>query len=641
MNTSATGPRPGTSVRAASASPAPKAAPGKPASSTLREGDEGPAVRSLQQQLGRHGHDVAVDGRFGPATRAALERFQRDRGLVVDGVAGEKTFGALGDAPRLDPRAAALRELPADTLLRPGARGEAVRRLQQRLNDHGAGVVVDGVYGAKTAAAVTGFQAKHGLAQDGVAGPKTLGALVGSSTTPATTTTTPSTTPSTRGSSRARAAAVTGRAPPATTATATAATTKPTSTKNVIVKDVLGIRDLRAAQGSVAGSAPMAIFDNPETINTLGLVGSTIAPMQGRKGNTVHDFDGAARVYSIVNNQTQNTLASAARRQLGQEKLHNIHNTVVVHNPSDKPLVLHVEGVVFSKGITRTDGRIPESYARNGAFRGPQGIAAASYMARKVGENGYVKKALTIPPGATRVISDVYQAPGGEVFTLLDLKGNGRFRVAQVASEKQLNNDDLQKITRGTYATAGAGFRLRDRQSDFAGADEHRLGRPNGVVGGSVFSGQERIDATQRTGRLLMSTRHKQAPDGSDLQTLSKVPGNKGFVGAAATTNDGGYGMTYDLRYRLENAGRAPQRVRIVMTSPKHSYEGAFNPDGGVLTLPVRIDGVQKNLRVHARGTGVVVGEVDVPAGGRDLRLQLTNLGNIYPPVGIEFQPVR
>jgi peptidoglycan hydrolase-like protein with peptidoglycan-binding domain len=633
---------PSGAARAPGAPGAPGASGARNAAPTLREGDEGPAVKSLQEQLARHGHGVADDGRFGPLTRAALQRFQRDQGLVVDGVAGPAVHAALSQAARHDLRATALQALPADTVLRPGTRGEAVRRLQQRLGDHGEKVVVDGVYGEKTAAAVKAFQQRRGLAVDGVAGPQTIGALVSSPTASPTTssaTLRPSTT--TPGASRARAASVTGRAPPPAL-TQAGATRAPTSTKNVIVKDVLGIRDLRAARGSSAGSAPMAIFDNPETIHSLGVVGSTIAPLAGRAGDTVHDFDGKARVYSIVNNQTQNTLVSEARRRVGHEKLHNIHNSVVVHNPTDKPLVLRVEGTVYSKSITRTDGRIPESYARNGAFRGPQGIAASSFMAKRVGENGYVKKALTIPPGGTRVISDVYQAPGGEVFTLLDLKANGRFRVAQVASEKQLNDDDLQKITRGTYATAGSGFRIEDRQSDFAGADDHRLGRPNGVVGGSVFSGQERIDARQRTGRLLMSTRHKQAPDGSDLQTLSKVPGNKGFVGAAATTNDGAYGMTYDLQYRLENAGRAPQRVRIVMTSPKHAYEGAFNPDGGMLTLPVRIAGVQKNLRVHARGTGVVVGEVEVPAGGgRDLRLELTNLGNIYPPVGIEFQPVR
>jgi len=607
---------------------------------TLREGDRGPATKALQQQLARHGQHVDADGWFGPATRGALERFQRDHGLVVDGVAGPQVHAALGAAPHVDPRAAALRALPADTVLRPGDRGEGVRRLQQRLNDHGHGVVVDGVYGERTAAAVAAFQKARSHTVDGVAGPHTIGALV-TSAAAAPTKTTAKATSTTPSAARARAQAMTGHAP-AAALTKAAKTKAPTSTKNVIVKDVLGLRDLRAAKGTTAGSAPMAIFDNPETIHSTGVVGSTIAPLSGRNGNTVHDFDGKARVYSIVNNQTQSSFVSAVRRRLGQEHLHNIHNSVVVHNPTDQPLVLHVDGVVFSKGITRTDGRIPESYAKNSSFRGPQAIAAASYMAGRVGENGYVRKALTIPPGATRVVSDVYQAPGGEVFTLLDLKANGRFRVAQVASEKRLNDVDLQHITKGTYATAGSALRLEDGKSDFAGADEHRLGRPNGVVAGSTFSGSERIDARQRTGRLLMSTRHKQAPDGTDVQPLSKVPGNQGFGGATATTNDGGYGMTYDLGYRLENPGRVAQRVRVVMTSPKHGYEGGFNPDGGVLTLPVRVDGVQKNLRVHARGTGVVVGELSIPAGGaHDLRLQLTNLGNIYPPVGIEFQPVR
>lgn len=603
---------------------------------TLREGDAGPSVKTLQQRLVRHGQRLDVDGSFGSATRAAVERFQRDRGLVVDGLAGAQVHAALNDAPRLDPRAAALSALPADTVLRPGVGGEGVRRLQQRLNDHGAGVVVDGLYGERTTTAVSAFQQRHGLVVDGVAGPHTIASLI--AVTPTAAQATQSTQARRTTAGRVRAQAVTGRVP----ALATPATTMRASTRNVIVKDVLGIRDLRAAKGSAVGSAPMAIFDNPETIHSTGVVGSTIAPMAGRGGNTVHDFDGRARVYSIVNNQTQSTIVAGVRRRLGQERLRNIHNSVVVHNPGDKPLVLHVEGVVFSKGITRTNGRIPESYAKNSSFRGPQAIAAASYMARRVGDSGYVKKALTIPPGATRVVSDVYQAPGGEVFTLLDLKATGSFRVAQVASEERLSDVDLTQITKGTHPTAGSALRIEDGKSDFAGTDEHRLGRPNGVVAGSEFTGTERIDARQRTGRLLMSTRHKKAPDGSDLQTLSKVPDNKGFVGAAATTNDGGYGMSYDLRYRLENPGRGPQRLRVVMSSPKHSYEGAFNPDGGVLTLPVRIDGVQKNLRVHARGTGVVIGELNIPAGGaHDLRLQLTNLGNIYPPVGIEFQPVR
>lgn len=63
-------------------------------------------------------------------------------------------------------------------ILRMGSRGEAVRRLQQRLNEVGDyGLVVDGRFGANTRRAVVDFQRSKGLADDGLAGPITLGAL--------------------------------------------------------------------------------------------------------------------------------------------------------------------------------------------------------------------------------------------------------------------------------------------------------------------------------------------------------------------------------------------------------------------------------------------------------------------------------
>ena len=63
----------------------------------LSVGDKGPAVARLQQQLKGAGFNPgAVDGEFGPATRAAVVAFQKDRGLVADGVVGPATHGALG-----------------------------------------------------------------------------------------------------------------------------------------------------------------------------------------------------------------------------------------------------------------------------------------------------------------------------------------------------------------------------------------------------------------------------------------------------------------------------------------------------------------------------------------------------------------
>ena len=62
----------------------------------LRMGSIGPAVALLQLALNREGNaGLAQDGVFGPATGAALRRFQQARGLNPDGVAGRETHRAL------------------------------------------------------------------------------------------------------------------------------------------------------------------------------------------------------------------------------------------------------------------------------------------------------------------------------------------------------------------------------------------------------------------------------------------------------------------------------------------------------------------------------------------------------------------
>lgn len=63
------------------------------------------------------------------------------------------------------------------TALRQGDHGPAVAKLQRALNARDAGLVPDGIFGPRTAVAVTSYQLAHGLRVDGVAGPATLGAL--------------------------------------------------------------------------------------------------------------------------------------------------------------------------------------------------------------------------------------------------------------------------------------------------------------------------------------------------------------------------------------------------------------------------------------------------------------------------------
>jgi peptidoglycan hydrolase-like protein with peptidoglycan-binding domain len=116
----------------------------------LKKGLSGEPVKRLQSKLG-----VEADAVFGSATEKALKDWQAKNGLAADGIAGPDTFMAMG-----------LYEL---VLLKEGTRGQAVKKLQEKL-----GVGADGQFGTGTEKALRDYQAKNGLAADGMAGPATL-----------------------------------------------------------------------------------------------------------------------------------------------------------------------------------------------------------------------------------------------------------------------------------------------------------------------------------------------------------------------------------------------------------------------------------------------------------------------------------
>lgn len=64
----------------------------------LKKGMEGSDVIVMQQKLIEKGYSVGktgADGKFGPATLAALRKFQADKGIVVDGICGPVTWSKL------------------------------------------------------------------------------------------------------------------------------------------------------------------------------------------------------------------------------------------------------------------------------------------------------------------------------------------------------------------------------------------------------------------------------------------------------------------------------------------------------------------------------------------------------------------
>jgi peptidoglycan hydrolase-like protein with peptidoglycan-binding domain len=63
-------------------------------------------------------------------------------------------------------------------LVRQGDRDHPVKTLQHLLRQRSQNVVVDGIFGPKTDAAVRAFQTASHLVVDGIVGPKTWGALI-------------------------------------------------------------------------------------------------------------------------------------------------------------------------------------------------------------------------------------------------------------------------------------------------------------------------------------------------------------------------------------------------------------------------------------------------------------------------------
>jgi peptidoglycan hydrolase-like protein with peptidoglycan-binding domain len=113
---------------------------------TISEGATGATVRWLQYLLVRRTLSYTqIDGIFGPMTKAAVEEFQHDDHLVVDGIVGPATWTALGDEHAEPPTLAA------------GSHGSVVEKLQIALNE-GRGsfapssnpvLATDGIFGRR------------------------------------------------------------------------------------------------------------------------------------------------------------------------------------------------------------------------------------------------------------------------------------------------------------------------------------------------------------------------------------------------------------------------------------------------------------------------------------------------------------
>ena len=153
----------------------------------LSKGSTGDDVRTMQRNLMTIGYDLpkfAADGDFGAETEAAVKKFQKDQGLTVDGLYGEKTHAAMEKALKkaAEKKEEADKKIKYVGLLKKGSSGAAVKDVQSALISLGydcGETGADGKYGPNTEKAVRKFQEDHPpLEVDGLYGEQSHAALL-------------------------------------------------------------------------------------------------------------------------------------------------------------------------------------------------------------------------------------------------------------------------------------------------------------------------------------------------------------------------------------------------------------------------------------------------------------------------------
>ncbi|MET8771410.1 peptidoglycan-binding protein [Streptomyces sp. NPDC004658] len=127
---------------------------------TVKSGQRGVDVATVQLLLTARGYTLTADGVFGSGTAAKVKAFQRAKHLTADGIVGPNTWTKLV------------------MTVKSGSKGPSVKAVQRQLTDNGYAVTADGVFGSGTAAKVKAFQKAKHLTANGIVDVNTWAALV-------------------------------------------------------------------------------------------------------------------------------------------------------------------------------------------------------------------------------------------------------------------------------------------------------------------------------------------------------------------------------------------------------------------------------------------------------------------------------
>jgi peptidoglycan hydrolase-like protein with peptidoglycan-binding domain len=127
-------------------------------------------VEALRSILNKVGHLVDKRGRlFDSSVKLAVEKFQRENKLSVDGIVGKNTWATLIEVARRVPTS----DDHEDRILKINDSGPAVNHLQKKMVSLGFEVAVDGQFGSDTNEAVMFAQRVFMISSDGIVGSQT------------------------------------------------------------------------------------------------------------------------------------------------------------------------------------------------------------------------------------------------------------------------------------------------------------------------------------------------------------------------------------------------------------------------------------------------------------------------------------
>ncbi len=128
-------------------------------------------AQTILKELGIYSGDVT--GNAGEKTQAAIRAFQKQYGLTVDGVVGQKTLSKLYEVYQAAVSGASVST--ADSSTQNAAIIQEAQAILKELGLYSGDIT--GNAGAKTQAAIKAFQQQNGLTADGIVGTSTLEAM--------------------------------------------------------------------------------------------------------------------------------------------------------------------------------------------------------------------------------------------------------------------------------------------------------------------------------------------------------------------------------------------------------------------------------------------------------------------------------